>query len=386
MTNEQLVEFAERLSQIAASGGGPKALAAHLAAAIGSSVLLEDLRWHRLAAAGTGDIPASARETVESGGPGRSIQVVAGSAHVGWLSVFGNGAPPASDDAMRDLELLMRLTGAAIGIELARQPDAARGRRAEFWERLIGRTHHDLNAARDDAVASRLILAPAYLAIALEREAGDETARSGDLTELRTIAAEAFRSSDADLGFLERGATLLIFVPAMREVDASNARTAAALLPKAVAKRKAGLRLTGGVGTVETPIALHQSADAAVAALAIGRRVFGAGRVASYDELGAYPLLYEGADARRLQTFARRILTPLRTYDEKHQTELERTLRLFFEVGQNVKTAAAHLNVHRHTVVYRLRQIGEICACTLESPHDQLTLRLAVAIDAIHSS
>jgi purine catabolism regulator len=385
VTAEQIVEFAERLSQIAAAGGGPKALAAHLAQATATSVLLEDAQWRRIAAAGSG-IPPSARATVESGAPGRSIQIVAGSAHVGWLSVFGNGVPQAGGDAARDVDLLMRLAGAAIGIELARQPDAARGRRAAFWERLIDRTHHDSNAARDDAVASGIVLAAAYLAIALERETAVETERPEDLAELRTVAIEVFRPGDADLGLLERGATLLIFVPAAREVDASNARTAATLLPKNLAKRKAGPRLAGGVGTVETPLALHQSVEAARTALAIGRRIFGAGRIASYEDLGAYPLFYEGADVRRLQTFARRVLAPLRAYDEKHQTELERTLRLFFEVGQNVKTAAAQLNVHRHTVFYRLRQIGDICACTLESPHDQLTLRLAVAIDALHSS
>jgi purine catabolism regulator len=386
VTGEQIVEFAERLAQIAASGAGPSALAAHLARATGSGVLLEDAQWRRIATAGSGDMPASARATVDSG-PGRSIRVVADGAHVGWLSVFGNGLPPqARDDATHDVDLLMRLAGAAIGIELARQPDTARGRRAAFWERLVGRTHHDSNTARDDAATSGIVLAPAYLAIALERDAGDEIDRTEDLAELRTVAADAFRASDADLGLLERGATLLVFVPAAREVDASNTRTAAALLPKTVAKRQAGLRLAGGVGTVEMPLALHRSVEAAQAALAIGRRVFGAGRIASYEDLGAYPILYEGADVRRLQTFARRVLSPLRAYDEEHQTELERTLRLFFEVGQNVKTAAAQLNVHRHTVFYRLRQIGDICGCTLESPHDQLTLRLAVAIDALHSS
>ena len=74
----------------------------------------------------------------------------------------------------------------------------------------------------------------------------------------------------------------------------------------------------------------------------------------------------------------------LRAYDEKHQTELIRTLRLYFEVGQNVKTAAAQLNVHRHTVFYRLRQIDEIGGNTLDDPHDQLTLRAALAIDALN--
>jgi DNA-binding PucR family transcriptional regulator len=75
----------------------------------------------------------------------------------------------------------------------------------------------------------------------------------------------------------------------------------------------------------------------------------------------------------------------LRAYDDKHQTELVRTLRLFFDVGQNIKVAAAQLNVHRHTVFYRLRQIGEIGRLDLDSPHDQLTLRAAIAIDALGS-
>jgi sugar diacid utilization regulator len=274
---------------------------------------------------------------------------------------------------------------AAIEVELGHDADAQRGdRRTTFWERLIGRAYHDANAVRDDAAASGIALAPAYLAVALEPEAGDDGGLP-DYPGLRAAISDIFRSGDADLGFLERGPAFLMFVPATREIDASNARTAAVLLPKSLAKRRADFRLAGGVGTVEAPIALHAGVAAAEAALAIGRHVFGPGRVVAYDDLGAYPLLYEGADVRRLQSFARRVLAPLRAYDDKHQTELERTLRLFFAVGQNVKTAAAQLNVHRHTVFYRLRQIGEIAACSLENPHDQLTLRLAVAIDALHS-
>ena len=91
---------------------------------------------------------------------------------------------------------------------------------------------------------------------------------------------------------------------------------------------------------------------------------------------------------QRLRGFASEALTPLRRYDDKHQTELERTLKIYFKLGQNVKTAAAALNVHRHYPSSTgLRQIAEICvAVKLESPHDQLTLRLAVAIDELHDS
>ena len=99
-----------------------------------------------------------------------------------------------------------------------------------------------------------------------------------------------------------------------------------------------------------------------------------------------YPLLLRGASKEELATFGERILEPLRAYDEKHQTELVRTLQLYFDVGQNVKTAAEKLSVHRHTVFYRLRQINEIAGVEMDNPHDQLTLRTAMQTPARRSS
>ncbi len=379
MTQEELVAFTEALARIAATGGGPKALAAHLAQTVRAGVLLEDAQWRHLATAGPGAIPGSARGVVEAGAPGKAQRVRAGDVELGWLSLFGSGSAPG-------VELLLRLTAAAIGTELARDGSMLRERKGGFWESLLGRAFHDGAAAREDAAGRGITLAPQYLAIVLELESAQPSAGALDVADLRAIAADVFRGVDGDLGMLERGPALFVFVPAARAVDASNAKTAASLLPKSVARRHPHVRISGGVGPVEPFIALPVSAEAARAALAIGRRIFGAGRVAVYDELGAYRLLYEGADVARLRAFAAEALAPLRSYDEKHQTELERTLKLYFGVGANVKTAAAELNVHRHTVFYRLRQIGEICARSLDSPHDQLTLRLAVAIDELHNS
>jgi len=45
MTPAEVVEFAESLARVAASGGGPKALAAHLAETTGTGVLLEDAQY-----------------------------------------------------------------------------------------------------------------------------------------------------------------------------------------------------------------------------------------------------------------------------------------------------------------------------------------------------
>jgi PucR family transcriptional regulator, purine catabolism regulatory protein len=372
MTPEQLVEFAESLARIAAGGGGPKALATRLAEATGGSVLVEDADWRHVAGAGE-PVPSSARGGSSNGSLVAPIR--AGTLEAGWVSL---ARAPGAGNALR-------LTAAAIGVELARDANGSRGRRRTFWERLLAGAYHDAAAAREDAAARGIVAAPSYLAIALEPEPLDDGRPPAEPAELRAVASEAFRNGNADLGFYERGATLLVFVPVTRELDASNARTAAALLPKSILKRKVPIRLSGGAGSVEPLLSIARAAELAQSALAIGRRIHGAGCVAVYDDLGAYPLLYEGSDVERLRAFAARVLAPLRAYDDKHATELERTLKLYFGVGENVKTAAAQLNVHRHTVFYRLRQIGEICAISLESPGDQLTLRLAVAIDVLHS-
>lgn len=366
MTADELVAFAEDLSRIAASGGGPKALAGHLAHRTGAGVLVEDAASRPIASAGDTSRRASAQ----------TIPIAAGDTRLGQLSIFGEND---SNSAAH----LARLTASAIGVELAREAGGHSGRRRAFWERLATGAYIDAATARDDAAARGIVPATHYVAIALECETGEERTAGADNAALRTAGLETFRGSDADAGMLERGNALLFFMPATREIDAANARTAASLLPKTLAKKHPHLRAGGGVGTRLPLIEAHRSAQQAQSALTIARRLYGAGRVGVYDDLGAYPLLLGGGDAASLREFSRRTLAPLRAYDDKHQTELERTLRLYFAVGENVKTAASQLNVHRHTVFYRLRQIGEICGCKLDDPHDQLTLRMAIAIDAL---
>jgi purine catabolism regulator len=370
---EEIVDFAEALARISASGGGPKALAAHLAQATGAGVLLEDPQWHHIAAAGGHSIAPSGRPIVETGAPGTASRIACGDLHLGWLSLFGNGASAA---------LLVRLTAAAIAVEMGRESGTRRAKRGAFWSSLLDGGFIDTAAIREEAALQGVALATHYAVVALEAE---ESTGATPMEEMRALAGEAFRAAREELGFYERAQTLFVFVPAVRSVDASNARTAAGLLPRAAARRKSSLRVCGGLGTVEPLATLARSGTTAQAALIIGRRVFGSGHVASYDALGAYRLLYDGADAVRLRSFADEVLAPIRAYDRKHQTDLERTLKLYFAVGQNIKTASERLSVHRQTIFYRLRQIGEITSRSLESPHDQLTFRMAVAIDELHT-
>ena len=397
MSGDELIDFAEGLARIASTGGGPKALAAHLATLLDAAVLVEDADWRHVAltGAGTRSIPASSRDAIGSAGKdadpavrietpgagpaGIAVRIGSGDAASGWLSVFPETIP--ADGKIGAI----RLTAAAIGVELSRDAGGGKNRRKSFWDRLVARAYDDPIEAKDDASARGITLAAHYVAVAIEAEGLEEAVATVKVGDLRRIALETLRSGSGDIAVLDRGGGFVFLCPAPLEVDAANVRTAATLIPRAAAKSHFGAKIVGGVGRAAEAVAAFRTVDEARESMFIARRLFGGSRVMPYDDLGIYPLLLRGgATSTELRTFSDRILAPLRAYDEKHQTELIRTLRLYFEVGQNVKTAAAELSVHRHTVFYRLRQIAEISGHDLDSAHDQLTLRTAMAIDALN--
>jgi sugar diacid utilization regulator len=396
MSNDELLDFAEGLARIASTGGGPKALAAYLGSLLDAAVLVEDGEWRHIALTGAGarSVPPSAREPIAAaaksegvvvlqtpGDPvgGYAVRIRSGDVPAGWLSVF-----PASVPSEGRLGAL-RLAAAAIGVELSREAGGGKNRRKSFWDRLIARAYDDPIEARDDATARGITLAANYVAVAIEAEGLDESNAAAKVGDLRRLALETLRSGTGEIVVLERGGGFVFLCPAPLEIDAANARTAATLIPRAVAKAHFTAKIVGGVGRPAEAIAAYRTVEEARESMFIARRLFGGSRVMPYDDLGVYPLLLRGGTSQAdLRAFSDRVLAPLRAYDEKHQTELIRTLRLYFDVGQNVKTAAAELSVHRHTVFYRLRQIAEISEHDLDSAHDQLTLRTAMAIDALN--
>jgi sugar diacid utilization regulator len=397
-TLHDLVGFAEQLSRIACTGGGPKALAAHLATYLNAAVLVEDADWRHVALAGSGTrtLPASTRDVLQSAPAGDSLvafqapdgtralaaRVRSGDAPLGWIAIFPNGTSQLDEEQHGPI----RLAASSIAVELSREIGGGKNRRRSFWDRLIARAYNDPIEAKDDAASRGITLAAGYVAVAVEAEGLDEATAAAKNGELRKICHETLRSGQGEIVVIERGGGFVFLCPAPLEVDAANVRTAASLLPRAATKAHFGAKVVGGVGRQADAINVARTVDEARESIFIARRLFGGSRVMPYEDLGVYPLLLRGGvDVDEWRDFSDRILSPIRAYDEKHQTELIRTLRLYFEVGQNVKTAAGELSVHRHTVFYRLRQIAEISGHDLDSPHDQLTLRTAMAIDALNA-
>ncbi len=106
---------------------------------------------------------------------------------------------------------------------------------------------------------------------------------------------------------------------------------------------------------------------------------FGHGRAAvtSFDDLGVFQILAEAQDPNTVQRFVRKWLGALLDYDDSRSAELVATLSTYLEAGGNYAHSARALTVHRNTLRYRLKRIGEISGHDLGEPDVQFNLQLA---------
>ena len=113
-------------------------------------------------------------------------------------------------------------------------------------------------------------------------------------------------------------------------------------------------------------------------ALTLGQQLFGDRCLTSFDDLHVYRLLLELRTSRELRQFHQSILGALVDYDQRHAAELLVTLEGYFDEQCNIRAAAERLRIHRNTLIYRLRRIGEIAGIDLEHTETMHALQLAL--------
>jgi sugar diacid utilization regulator len=174
---------------------------------------------------------------------------------------------------------------------------------------------------------------------------------------------------------------VVAFVP--EPVPAGGAALARAVSAEAEAE---GLDVLVGVGPhAAEPNELPGIADRARWAVHVLRTGDGPRtRVAHFDDLGVYGLLFDHHRATDLTAFAHRWLGPLVEYDRKHRSELVETLRQLFR-RRSLAEAAAELHIHISTLKYRVNRIEEILGISVESWDNVFHLELALRILAVNS-
>jgi hypothetical protein len=136
------------------------------------------------------------------------------------------------------------------------------------------------------------------------------------------------------------------------------------------------LALSGAaVGVANLPRAAREAAF--VAAMQAAGDV--AGRAASFDsvdDLGEMSLLYQLRDSEELRRFITEVLRDLPAGDQRGT--LRATLRAFLESGGSQVDASQRLGIHRNTLAYRLRRIGDLVRRDISDPRTWLRLHLAL--------
>jgi PucR family transcriptional regulator, purine catabolism regulatory protein len=103
-------------------------------------------------------------------------------------------------------------------------------------------------------------------------------------------------------------------------------------------------------------------------------------QVIDFDSLGIYKIFCQDHLKDELIDFYRSTLEALVMYDRKKETELVKTLIIYYETNGNLKKMSEMLFTHYNTVLYRINRIQDITSKSLEDERDRYGLQTALKI------
>jgi sugar diacid utilization regulator len=172
--------------------------------------------------------------------------------------------------------------------------------------------------------------------------------------------------------------TLVILWPAESAADAEGVRRLVMSLQDEAVKRSgtARARLRAGIGGYHAGLrGISGSYLEAQQAIEVGRKLRPDAIVHRHDEV--IPQLVLAQNPRLAERFVVDSLGPLLDAKSRNREQLLETLQAYLASG-SVKDAATALNLHRHTVLYRLDKLRDLLGGDLDTPASRLRLQLAL--------
>jgi hypothetical protein len=212
---------------------------------------------------------------------------------------------------------------------------------------------------------------------ALACEVGDDAALSAGL--LAEFAAELAPS--ALIGSVGRDAIAVLSDASHAPPDVvESLRDKVSTLEPALGERRATLGVSGTVLMSGLRTALQEARHARLLAEHQLDGVAGRASVVASSEVASHLLLLAALPIELRRVFRERLLRDLHEYDEVHQSDLLRTLRIFLGLSCSWSKTAAQLHVHVNTLRYRIKRIEEISGKDLAVPADRVDLYLALEL------
>ncbi|MCM3702405.1 PucR family transcriptional regulator [Paenibacillus macerans] len=103
-------------------------------------------------------------------------------------------------------------------------------------------------------------------------------------------------------------------------------------------------------------------------------------RLITWERLGIYAVLSLLPKHANVDKYLGRYVKPLVVYDEAHHSSLIQTLKVYFQMGGNIKLTAQNMYTHYNTVVYRLDKIKSLLGISFDDPEARLQLQLGLKI------
>ncbi len=197
-----------------------------------------------------------------------------------------------------------------------------------------------------------------------------ELALGAALDRLRRVVASR---GGLELRKPDHGAFLL----ALDDSASISARALAERLAELVDEEGLGVTARIGVGATHDLADARRSYREACDAVAIAERVERFGRIATWDELGAYRTL-----ARFPADAADGALHPglVAMLGDPANAPLVETLETYLDLACDAKATADALSLHRATLYYRINRIEEITGARLKTGEDRLALHLGLRL------
>lgn len=195
----------------------------------------------------------------------------------------------------------------------------------------------------------------------------------------RMINTEFSFYTKEDILVLPQAGSILILIP-VSQLDEGHIRDILIRIVERV-QREQSVQLCVGVGNsaayLDEVKRSRNEASAAIRAAAVANMQ---GHVFFYKDQGIYTLISHVDDTRVLDEYVEEQLGKLLRHDEINAGNLCETLENYLSHNCNAKKTAEAMFIHRNTLNYRMKKIGELLNCDFEDMDKCLALKLAFLI------
>jgi len=299
--------------------------------------------------------------------------IVGGAELLGYVVVEAT-EPSAPSVNMALSEMAALITASVFVRERALEEGVVRGR-VDLLGRLL-----DGNVPRSSRSFESLP-PPLRLAVGKIRQGKGKAASPADcnlLREVCSLAQQVLNTQSVPGVAAVRGDCIVLAWSAGQRDQRSNPRSKLEEIAASV-EQSAGLQIRFALTEiVKEPLLVPQLFQEA--RLAAELRPWSEGAVVDAGGLGAYRLIIGAVSSGQAIEFSERTLAKVISHDRRHNGCLIETLRTYLAQGASLSLTAKAMDVHVHTVRYRLTKMEELTGLGLQSTEDRLTLELAFRI------